>query len=142
MYIALKILHVAAVIIFLGNLVTGILWNTTARKIGLLPNVVPKIGAILAIILASIAIYSGNQPLLLQIATYAAGLCLFGSFMTRWAALPALIIAAIGVAMVFAAYVRMADGVTWQQATGMVAFGLAGISSLMILVEHKDEQCV
>ena len=94
------------------------------------------------IMLASIAIYSGNQPLLLQIATYAAGLCLCGSFMTRWAALPALIIAAIGVVMVFAAYVRMADGVTWQQATGMVAFGLAGISSLMILVEHKDEQCV
>jgi uncharacterized membrane protein len=27
MYIALKILHVAAVIIFLGNLVTGILWK-------------------------------------------------------------------------------------------------------------------
>jgi uncharacterized membrane protein len=27
MYIALKILHVAAVVIFLGNLVTGILWK-------------------------------------------------------------------------------------------------------------------
>jgi uncharacterized membrane protein len=27
MYIALKVLHVAAVIIFLGNLVTGILWK-------------------------------------------------------------------------------------------------------------------
>lgn len=28
MYIALKVLHVAAVVIFLGNLVTGILWKT------------------------------------------------------------------------------------------------------------------
>lgn len=27
MYLALKILHVAAVVVFLGNLVTGILWK-------------------------------------------------------------------------------------------------------------------
>ncbi len=32
MYIALKILHVAAVIIFLGNLVTGILWKMHADQ--------------------------------------------------------------------------------------------------------------
>ena len=32
MYIALKILHVAAVVIFLGNLVTGILWKIHADQ--------------------------------------------------------------------------------------------------------------
>jgi uncharacterized membrane protein len=32
MYIALKVLHVAAVVIFLGNLVTGILWKIHADQ--------------------------------------------------------------------------------------------------------------
>ena len=32
MYIALKILHIAAVVIFLGNLVTGILWKIHADQ--------------------------------------------------------------------------------------------------------------
>lgn len=32
MYIALKILHVAAVVVFLGNLVTGILWKIHADQ--------------------------------------------------------------------------------------------------------------
>ncbi len=32
MYIALKVLHVAAVVIFLGNLVTGILWKMHGDK--------------------------------------------------------------------------------------------------------------
>jgi uncharacterized membrane protein len=34
MYIALKILHVAAVVIFLGNMVTGILWKIHADQTG------------------------------------------------------------------------------------------------------------
>ena len=34
MYIALKILHVAAVVIFLGNLVTGILWKMHGDQTG------------------------------------------------------------------------------------------------------------
>jgi len=34
MYIALKILHVAAVVIFLGNLVTGIFWKMHADRTG------------------------------------------------------------------------------------------------------------
>ena len=32
MYIALKVLHVAAVVVFLGNLVTGILWKIHADQ--------------------------------------------------------------------------------------------------------------
>jgi uncharacterized membrane protein len=32
MYVALKVLHVAAVVIFLGNLVTGILWKIHADQ--------------------------------------------------------------------------------------------------------------
>jgi sugar phosphate permease len=123
-----------------GTLVTGILWNTTARRIGLLPTIAPKIGALAAIALASIAIGWSDQPLLLQVATYLAGVCLLGAFFSRWAALPPLTIAATGLLMVFASYVRMSDGVTWQQATGMVAYGLTAITSLMILVEIQSEQ--
>ena len=32
MYIAFKILHIAAVVIFLGNLVTGIFWKMQAER--------------------------------------------------------------------------------------------------------------
>ncbi len=32
MYIAFKILHVVAVVIFLGNLITGILWKVHADQ--------------------------------------------------------------------------------------------------------------
>lgn len=34
MYIVFKILHIAAVVIFLGNLVTGIFWKMHAEKSG------------------------------------------------------------------------------------------------------------
>jgi hypothetical protein len=123
-----------------GSLVTGILWNTTARRIGLLPAIAPKIGAIIAIVVASVAISSADQPMVLRIATYAAGGCLLAALFIRWAALPALAVAAIGLLMVFSSYVRMSDGVTWQQATGMVAYGMTAITSLMILVEKQDER--
>jgi hypothetical protein len=37
--------------------------------------------------------------------------------------------------------VRMSDGVTWDQAIAMVCYGLAMITTLMILVERKDQEC-
>jgi MFS transporter, OPA family, glycerol-3-phosphate transporter len=126
---------------FAGSVVTGILWNTTARRIGVLPGIAPKLGGIAALVIASVALEWGEQPQVLRIATYLAAACLLGTFQTRWAAAPALAVAAIGLALVFASYVRMSDGVTWDQALGMVAYGLTAITSLMVLVEKKGESC-
>jgi hypothetical protein len=35
----------------------------------------------------------------------------------------------------------MSDGVTWDQAIAMVSYGLAMITTLMILVERKEIAC-
>lgn len=129
---------------FAGAAITAVLWNTTARKIGVLPPWFPKVASIALLLLAGSAVGSGKQSLdslALSIGTTAAFLCLFGSFVTRWAAVPGLVVAAAGVLVVFASYVRMSDGVTWNQAIAMVAYGLTMITTLMILVQRKEHAC-
>ena len=126
---------------FAGAAITAILWNTTSRRIGVLPAMFPKLTSVVLLAIAAIAAGRGSQPLALNIATAAAAIVLLGSFFTRWAAVPGLIVAAAGVLIVFVSYVRMSDGVTWDQAIAMVAYGLALITALMILVERKEEAC-
>jgi sugar phosphate permease len=126
---------------FAGALITAILWNTTSRKVGLLPGAVPKIGALVMLLAAASAMSYGHQPLLLQVAAFAAAACLLGTLVNRWAALPALLVATAGLLIVFASIVQRDDGVTWDQTVAMVTCGLAMITSLMILVEQKDNPC-
>lgn len=126
---------------FAGAAITAVLWNTTARRIGLLPGWFAKFAAIATLALASAAVACGQQPLALRVATLAAAALLLGSFINRWAAAPALLVAAAGVLIVFVSYVRMSDGVTWDQAVAMVAYGLTMITTLMILVEQKGTTC-
>ncbi len=126
---------------FAGALITAILWNTTSRKVGLLSGLIPKFGALAMLLAAGAAIVYDEQPIALQVATFAAAICLLGAFANRWAAGPALAVATAGLLTVFATFVRMHDGVTWTQSAGMVAYGLTMITSLMILVEHKGQLC-
>jgi sugar phosphate permease len=126
---------------FAGAAITAILWNTTSRRIGVLPAMFPKLAAVVLLFIAAVAAGRGDQPLSLTIATAAAAISLAGSFFTRWAAMPGLIVAAAGVLLVFVSYVRMSDGVTWDQAIAMVSYGLTMITTLMILVERKDQAC-
>ena len=126
---------------FAGSVVMLILWNTTARKIGVLPAAIPKLGAMATLLAASAAIAYGQQPLALQIATYASAACLLGAFVTRWAAAPGLLVAGIGLLAVFISYVQNSSGVTWDQSAAMVAYGLTMIMALMILVEKKNQPC-
>jgi MFS family permease len=126
---------------FAGAAVTALLWNSTSRKLELLPAVVPKLGAIATLLLAAVATTCGQQPLALQIASYAAATFLALSFVTRWAAAPGLIIAAAGLLTVFVSYARMGGGVTWPQSFAMVAYGLTMIGTLMVLLEREDVSC-
>jgi sugar phosphate permease len=126
---------------FGGAAITALLWNTTSRRIGIIPAMLPKLAAVSLLVVAAVADVRGSQPLPLTIATAGAAIALIGSFFTRWAAVPGLIVAAAGVLTVFVSYVRMADGVTWDQAIAMVAYGLTMITTLMILVERKDPAC-
>ena len=126
---------------FAGSVITAILWNTTSRQAGLLNSVVPKLGAIATFAVACAAISYGQQPLALQIATYASAVCLGAAFFTRWAAAPALAVAAIGLLTVFVGYIRLHEPVAWDQSAAMVAYGLAMIAALMVLVERKEPAC-
>lgn len=126
---------------FAGALITAILWNTTSRKVGLLPGLVPRIGALGMMLAAGGAVSYGDQPILLQIATFSAAACLLGTLTNRWAALPAMLVATAGLLAVFVSFVQSQDGVSWAQSGAMVTFGLTMITSLMILVEPEEELC-
>jgi sugar phosphate permease len=126
---------------FAGSAITALLWNTTSRRVGLLSSKVPKLGAIAALIATGAVVLRAEQPLALGIATLVAAVCMFGSFRTRWAALPALAVAAAGVAIVFAGYVQSSLGVTWEQAAAMLGYGLAAIATLMVLLDREGELC-
>jgi sugar phosphate permease len=126
---------------FAGAAVTALLWNTTARKIGVLHGAIPKLGAIAALLAASAAVTVGEHPLTLEIASYAAAACLVGTFVSRWAAAPALLVSAIGLLTVFVSYVEQQNPVTWDQSAAMVMYGLTMITALMVLVERNGELC-
>ncbi len=125
---------------FAGAAITAVLWNTTSRKIGLLPAPFPKLASIAMMGLATAAAWRGHQPAALTAATAGATVCLLATFATRWGALPALLVAAPGLVL-FASYVQVGDGVAWHQVAAMVAYGLTMITTLMILVERKGEGC-
>jgi sugar phosphate permease len=124
---------------FAGAAITAVLWNTTSRRIGIIPALFPKLAAVLLLGIAATSAGQSGQPLALTIATALAAICLVGSLATRWAAVPGLVVAAAGVLVVFVSYVRAGDGVTWAQAIAMVSYGLVMITALMILVERKDD---
>jgi MFS family permease len=126
---------------FAGAVITAILWNTTSRKIGLIPAIVPKLGAIATLVIAAVALSVGHHPLMLRMATFVAIGALVGVFFTRCAAVPAMVVSAIGVLVVFASLVQADDGVTWDQSVAMLMFGLTMVAGLMILVEKKGAEC-
>jgi hypothetical protein len=126
---------------FAGAVITALLWNATARKVGLLPGIVPKLAAVALLLCGGAAITHSGEPLLLRLLTYIVTVGAIGSFFSRWAALPALLVGAGGLVFVFAAYVQSSSGVTWSQTAAIACYGLAILAAVMILVEKKDESC-
>ncbi|MGE3315511.1 MAG: MFS transporter [Planctomycetaceae bacterium] len=126
---------------FAGSIVTAILWNATSRRVGLIPSIVPKIGAIVTLGVAAAALQAGHHPLLLRLATLVGIGMIFVSFVTRGGAIAAMVISAIGVLAVFASLVQSDGDVTWDQSTAMVMFGLTMVAGLMIFVEKKETEC-
>jgi sugar phosphate permease len=123
---------------FAGAVITGLLWNTTSRKLSVLPGMLPKLGAIGMLVVASVAITYGDQPLALRLVTYASLIGMLGTFVSRWAAAPGLVVATAGLLFVFVSFVRLKTSVSWDQSAAMVAYGLTMIAALMILVEKKE----
>jgi hypothetical protein len=63
------------------------------------------------------------------------------AFYQRLAAAPALVVAVVGLLTVFAGYVQRGDQIAWHESTALACYGLAGITSAMILLERKDVAC-
>ncbi len=126
---------------FAGSAITALLWNTTSRKVGLLSPTIPKIGAIATLVAAGAAIYFDAGSTVLLITTGAAAVCTLGSFANRWAAVPAMVVAAAGLAAVSVSYVQSTGGVTWPKTAAILAYGLTLLAALMILLEREDTLC-
>jgi sugar phosphate permease len=125
---------------FAGAAIMAILWNTTADRIGLLPGLVPKLGAMTLLVAAGAAVH-GREPAILAVVSYAAAALCIVTFANRWAAVPVLIAASIGLVTVFWTYVEAHSGITWEQRAAMTAYGLAMLAAMMIFIERKEETC-
>ncbi len=126
---------------FLGAILTSLLWNTTARRIGVMSGLVPKLGGMATLFLACCAIQTGEQPLELRVATYFGLVFLAEAFVERWFAGLTMLISAAGVLTVFIGYATAQSGITWNESTAIVAYGLTIVFALMVLVEQKEEPC-
>jgi sugar phosphate permease len=124
-----------------GSVITACMWNTTAHRIGVISGIVPKVAAIVTLTIASSAITIGDQSAALRIATNASVVCLLGTFFVRWAAVPAMIVSAVGLLAVFLSYAHSGQDVTWAQSAAILNYGLTLITGLMILVERDNNSC-
>jgi sugar phosphate permease len=126
---------------FGGAAIMAVLWNTTTGKVGLLPALLPKLTAILAIGLAGAALGWAGQSMVFTVAAIAAAGCLVGTLVSRWAAVPALIVSAASLVYVFASYIQGTIAAGWESTVAIISAGLAMISTVMILVEQKGQLC-
>jgi sugar phosphate permease len=119
-----------------GSVVTALLWNTTSRKLTLLPAAAPKLAAVVLLGMAGAAAAVSDYPIAVPLAAGIGVVCLAGSFSNRWAAAPGLIAAAAGLLAVFHSNLQAAN-VSWDRSVVMVTFGLTMIASLMVLVARQ-----
>jgi hypothetical protein len=126
---------------FGGAAIMAVLWNTTTGKVGLLPALLPKLTAILAIGLAGAALGWAGQSMVFTVVAIAAAGCLVGTLVSRWAAVPALIVSAASLVYVFASYIQGTIAAGWESTVAIISAGLAMISTVMILVEQKGQLC-
>lgn len=126
---------------FAGALVTGLLWNATARRLTVLPAIVPRIIAFVAMAAAGgLLLRDGGLPILAGSACAAAA-CLLATGVTRWAAGPSLGVALAGLTTIFVTHIVSKADLGWQQTTAVLCFGLAAVAAVMILIEGNGSRC-
>jgi sugar phosphate permease len=126
---------------FGGAAIMAVLWNTTTAKVGLLPAVVPKLISIAALGMAGAAVGWSGEPMVLTVAAVVAAGGLIGTLVTRWAAMPALAVATASLVYLFLSLLQRHSAVSWQLSIALVSYGLAMLSTLMILVERRGQLC-
>jgi hypothetical protein len=126
---------------FAGAMVTGVLWNATARRLTVLPALAPRIIALAAMSGAAAVLLRDSQMSLLAGGACVATLCLLASGFTRWAAGPALAVALLGLGAILFAHVVSKGDLGWERTTALLGFGLAAVAALMILIERREQRC-
>lgn len=131
---------------------SGLLWNVTAKKIGLFPVAFPKLAAGGAFALATSALLLDDTTsrvtnsladmwLPLVVVSFLATALSCGALVRRRLAIANPVIAVLGFSFAFAAFViwppEGSDQVTWGKITAMVAYGIALITSFMVWVERR-----
>jgi len=126
---------------FAGALVTGLLWNATARRLTVLPAFVPRIIAFAAMTAAAaLLLWDGQLPILAWAACFAAA-CLLVTGIMRGAAGPSLVVALLGLATIFVSHVVSKADLGWQQTTAVLCLGLTAVTAVMILIEGSGIIC-
>jgi hypothetical protein len=107
----------------------------------LLPGSVPRMAGIATLAAAGAALYFGKGSVELTAATVVVAVCMAGARFSRWAALPGLAVAAVGLLQAFLSVAKSGTGVRWDQCAALSAFGLSILAAVMVLVEQRVESC-
>jgi hypothetical protein len=116
---------------------TAILWNTTSRRVGLLPALVPKLAGLAGWGLAFGVAATQSYGLWFQILGGLGLLAALGSWRRRWPAAVSLGLALIGVVGVFVKFVVLTPSMGWHQSASLAAYSMAALLAAMVLVERR-----
>ncbi|MDP7276756.1 MAG: MFS transporter [Planctomycetaceae bacterium] len=122
---------------FAAALTTGVLWNTTARQVGLLPSWLPKTIALVSLVTAVVTVQIAGGPawLVAGIVLAVGGMALSGVERSLAAAVAAL--ALVALVLLFIISVDAGDFAMWFNVISRVSLGLATLTSLMVFVERR-----
>jgi sugar phosphate permease len=122
---------------FAAALTTGVLWNTTARHVGLLPSWLPKTILLLALVIAVVILQLVGGPFWLVAGI---GLALAGAVFSRFEkslALAAAGLSLAGLISLFIVPLGAEDLSGWLIVVSRVSLGLATLTALMVFVEKR-----
>ena len=122
---------------FAAALTTGVLWNTTARHVGLLPSWLPKTILLSALVIAAVILQVAGAPFWLVAGI---GLALAGAVFSRFEkslALAAAGLSLAGLISLFIVPLGAEDLSGWLIVVSRVSLGLATLTALMVYVEKR-----
>ena len=122
---------------FAAALTTGVLWNTTARHVGLLPSWLPKTILLSALVIVAVVLQVAGGPFWLVVGI---GLALAGAVFSRFEkslALAAAGLSLAGLISLFIVPLGAEDLSGWLIVVSRVSLGLATLTALMVFVEKR-----
>jgi len=114
-----------------------VLWNTTARQVGLLPSWLPKMIALVSLLTAAGVLQVAGGPVWLVAGIGLALVMVALSDVERTLALASAGLALAGLISLFIVSVGAENLSTWFVVVARVSLGLATLTALMVFVEKR-----